>query len=287
MSRKNDCNLKKESMKTKIFKPVSYVLILSLGLMFAFNSCEKAPDAMELPPAESLVINLDAFPSSTTKALGPESAWNFAHAGLSVLFWNTAVVLNIAIPTVAYAAAFNHDPVYLGDNSWEWSYSVPVNGKTVVARLVGTRIDNETFSMEMTLSENGGFQDFKWFEGVIRYDHTAANWTLAHSPDNGVDYLDIAYTKDFETDVANIRYTVIDPQNELYNDYIDYGINPEFDFDAHYTISRADTTTMIEWNTTTDAGRVKDERRFGDTEWHCWDTQLQDVDCASSQQSLE
>lgn len=269
-------------------KPVSYILILTMGLMFVFTSCEKEPERMDLPPAESLVIDWSMFPSGDKKATAePETAWNFLYSGLSILVWNTVVAAHIVIPTVAYVEAFNHEPVYQGDNEWKWSYSVPVNGKTIVAELVGARIDNESFSMVMTLSENGGFQNFEWFSGVIRYDHTAATWTLAHSPDNGTDYLEIDYTKNFDTEVSNIRYTVIDPQNEIYNGYIDYGIDPDLDFDAHYTIFRNDTTTFIEWNTETDAGRVKDEANFGDANWHCWDSQLQDVDCAGSQQSLE
>jgi hypothetical protein len=133
--------------------------------------------------------------------------------------------------------------------------------------------------MEMTLSETGGFQEFKWFEGVIRYDHTEANWTLSHSPDNGVEYLDIQYSKNFETDVADIRYTVIDPQNDLFNAYIDFEIDPAMDFDARYSVSRNDTATFIEWSSLTKAGRVMDARHFGDELWHCWDSQLQDVVC--------
>lgn len=269
-------------MKIKLFKPIAYVLILSLGVMVTLTSCEKEPEAMELPPAESLVIDWDMFPTGNTKSVADVeySANNWWYSFGSVVIWNSVVAVNIAIPTVAYAAAFNHDPVYLGDNSWEWSYSVPLNNdRTIEASLVGSRIDNETFSMVMTLSETGNFEEFRWFEGVIRYDHTAADWTLSHSPGNPVDYLSINYTKDFEAGEANIRYTVIDAGNEHYNSFIEYGIDPVFDYDAYYTISRSDTTTNIEWNTETHAGRVKDLRHFEDELWHCWDTMLQDVTC--------
>jgi len=256
-------------------------MILAAAALLVVHSCEKDPDPMELPPAESLVIDWDNFPTSATKGVVEDmSVYNWFYSAGTILVWNTVVAANIAIPTVAYAAAFNHDPVYQGDNTWLWSYSVTINGRTIMADLLGSRIDNETFSMKMTLSESGQFEDFTWFEGVIRYDHTAADWTLSHSPQNPTAYLDVAYDKDFETDEANIRYTVIDPQNELYDDYIDYGIDPAMDYNAHYTISRADTTTYIEWSTETNAGHVMDQRHFGDELWHCWDSQLQDVDCA-------
>jgi len=262
----------------KILKPASYGLILSLGLMLTFTSCEKDPKAMELPPAESLVIDWDAFPNNAKKS-AELIAGNWFYSAGTIVVWNVVVGANILVPTTAYAAAFNTAPVYLGDNSWEWSYTVKVGQFTYAANLVGARIDNESFSMSMTLSQVGGFQDFQWFTGIIRYDGTSAVWTLSYNPDNAAEYLEIDYSKDFETDVANIRYTVIDPQNELYQGYIDYGIDPELDYDAHYTIFKENNTTYIEWNTSTNAGHVKDQIHFGDANWHCWDSQLQDVDC--------
>jgi hypothetical protein len=272
-------------MKIKFLKPAAYLLLLSFGVIFTVTSCEKDPAPMDLPPAESLVIDWSMFPSNTTKSVA-EAELNYGNYLFSwgtVVIWNTVVAANIAIPTIAYAAAFNHTPVYLGDNTWEWSYSVTHNQRTIVARLTGSRIDNETFSMEMVLSEAAKFDAFKWFEGVIRYDHTAANWTLSHSPDNPVEYLDIAYEKDFETDVANITYTVIDPQNDLYNGFIDFGIDPELDLDAHYTVSKGDSATYIEWSTSNKMGRVMAEHKFIDVNWHCWDTMLRDVECPVSE----
>jgi hypothetical protein len=264
----------------KKYSALTYLLSLSLGFVLVFASCEKADEPMDLPPAESLSIDWDAFPQSNTKSSGILAAGNWVYSTATVFIWNVTVAGNILIPTVAYSAAFNYTPVYLGDNSWEWSYSVPVNGKTINASLIGTRLNNETFSMEMTLSEEGGFQNFRWFEGVIRYDHTEASWTLSHSPGDEVEYLRIDYSKDYDAGVSNIRYTVIDPLNELYNAYIDFGIDPDLDLDAHYNVSKSEgSTTYIEWNRTTKAGHVKDQQHFGDDLWHCWDGLLQDVDC--------
>ncbi len=263
-------------------------MIISFGLMLTISSCEKDPVPMELPPAESLAINWDAFPDNSAnekKSAGEElSMVNWFYSAASIVVWNTVVAANIVVPTVAYGEAFNHDPVYLDDETWEWNYSKTINQRTIFARLVGARIDNETFSMEMYLTEAGNFEDFKWFEGVVRYDHTAANWTLSHSPQEPDEYLEINYEKDFDNDIVNIRYTVIDPENDLYNGYIDFGIDADMtDYDAHYTISKYDTTTYIEWNTETYAGRVMDQQQYGNAFWHCWDTLLQDVECPAEE----
>ncbi len=261
------------------------LLLLATGMIVTFTSCEKEPEAIKLPPDESLVINWDMFPSQAVRKAseGVEQPTpthvNWLYSAGSVVVWNTVIAANMAIPTVAYRAALNNDPVYLGDDIWEWSYSVSINSRTIEAQLTGSRIDKEQFFLEMRLSEHNGFQDFKWFEGVVSSDHSYANWTLYHSPEKPDEYLEIVYNKNFDTEVSNITYTVIDPLNDLYNGSIDFGIDPGQDFDAHYTIFMNNNTTSIEWSMETQAGRVKDESRFSDAEWHCWDTLLQDVNC--------
>ena len=270
-------------MKMKFLKPVSYLLILMTGLAITFTSCENSPKVMDLPPTESLQIDLDMFPSNggsaNKAALASYGNWGFS--SLTALVWQTVLVVNVAIPVAAYAEAFNHTPVYLEDETWEWSYTVPVNGAIYEASLIGSRIDNETFSMEMYLSKSGDedFTDFLWFSGVIRYDHTAANWSMNQSPSEPAAFLEIVYNKDFEADSANIRYTVVDPDSDLYQAYIAYGIDPAYDYDAFYTVMTGEGYTFIEWSTTSAAGRVQDENHFQDALWHCWDSLLLDVDC--------
>lgn len=265
-------------MNYRFLNPLSFLTIFSLAVLLSVTSCEKEPEQIDLPPAESLVMDLSQFPKKATKAVG-KSFGNWFYASGSVFVWNAVIVANVAIPVTAYAEAFNHTPVYLDDNSWEWSYSVVVNDKTYETTLVGSRIDRATFSMTMSLSEVGGFQNFEWFNGVIRYDHTEADWTLSHSPLNPTDYLQIHYEKDFDTEIRSIRYTVIDPENEIYDAYIEYGLDPALDFDAHYIIYKEENTSSIEWNTDTKAGHVKDPLYFQDELWHCWDGLQQDVDC--------
>ncbi len=269
-------------MRLKFFKSAAYLLVLVMGLAITFTSCENSPKVMDLPPTESLQIDMDLFPSA---GAGNKSAivsqGNFGYSFGTIFIWQSVLVINVAIPIAAYAEAFNHTPMYLGDESWEWSYSVPVNSVIYEASLIGTRIDNETFSIEMYLSKSGedDFTDFLWFSGVISYDHSVATWSVNHSPYNPVAFLEIEYNKDFDANSANIRYTVIDQDNDLYQAYIAYGIDPANDYDAYYTVMTGDGYTYIEWSTTNSAGRVKNTDHFGDALWHCWDSLLQDVDC--------
>lgn len=268
-------------MKRKIDQSVSILLIILIVFGITLSSCENEDkEPMNLPTDELLVIDINQFPSKDAKS-AELFFGNWAYSALSVFAWNAVLAINVAIPIAAYREAFNHQPVYQGNNSWEWSYTVALNRASYEASLIGTRLDNEKFSMEMTLSQVGGFQDFKWFTGEIRYDHTAATWIISHSPDARTEYLQVEYSKDYEADSSSLRYTVIDPENELYNSYIEYGLNAALDFNAYYTISRKDTLTYIQWDTTTNAGRVMDEVYFKDEVWHCWDSQLLDVDCSA------
>jgi len=263
---------------------ISFVIILSFLFGITITSCETAPEAMDLPDEETMILDLSIFPTSNTKSVELAKG-NWFYSWLNVIGWNALAVGQIVIPTTAYLAALDQTPIYLGDNSWKWSYSVPVAGDTYVAELIGTRTSNVEFTMDMSLSKTTGadqFEDFDWFSGVVRFDHTAATWKFSYDPLNQTEYLEVAYTNDFEKGESKIRYTVTDPANPIYDSYIEYGVRPDSAFDAYFTIDKNDTLTFIEWDTEFKNGRVMDELFFTDSTWHCWDSQLEDSDCTSS-----
>jgi hypothetical protein len=109
-----------------------------------------------------------------------------------------------------------------------------------------------------------------WFDGVVRYDHTHADWNFYKN--GSVKVIEAAWNKDFETGVSDLTYTYVEEGHEQNGSYIMLAYNPEEVYDASYTISLAAGVTDIEWITTTKEGRVKDEVKFGDTDWHCWDS---------------
>ena len=115
---------------------------------------------------------------------------------------------------------------------------------------VARRHDLTAFSYE-------AFEDFKWFEGTIRYDHTHASWQLFESPASNVQWLDIEWTKDWEADTSQITYTNVKAGSEEFGSYITYGIVDDSDYDAFYTLSAATNEVNIKYNTETKAGRVK------------------------------
>lgn len=250
-------------------------IMLALSLLISFTSCDKEPvdDRPALPPLESLVMDFSDFSEQQPGGMkSTEASYeNFLHAYLTVAFWNVASTVTFAVPVAAYAVALNQDPEYLGDHTWEWAFDFPVNQKNYTATLTGTRISNEEFSMEMLISESGSIdQGVKWFDGIIRYDHTHATWNLYE--EGTVKVIEAEWNKDYETEAADLTYTLVKTGHNEAGSYIMLEYMPEVFYDASYTISLVAGMTVIKWNTETIEGRVKAPTKFEDSDWHCWDS---------------
>ena len=104
---------------------------------------------------------------------------------------------------------------------------------------------------------------------------------IVYNPDDPQNYLDIEWNYNHTDSVGNIKYSVVKTDAENIGSYIYYGTTTNETFDAFYDILLTNESRFIEieWNRLTKEGRVKDSIRFQDIEWHCWDTNLQDIDC--------
>lgn len=259
------------------------VLFVALLLMTS-NSCKKEDEnPPELPPVDALLMDFSNFDDGVPQDKKSVSSYNnFAYSVLTVGAWNTAAAVNILLPAAAYAEAFNHEAVYLGDNSWKWEYSVTVGQNTFVVKLVSKRISNDKFTLEMLVSKTGGtgnFTDFKWIEGTVRYDHTSASWTIYDNPEVSWPAVTIDWTMDWEKELYTIKYTCEKPDSDLHGGTIEHGVTEDTDYNAYYKIVFPSNNVVIEWNKTTKAGRVSSLSYFGDNTWHCWDENLLDVTC--------
>lgn len=258
-------------------RKMKLIAVAALGafVMLTLGSCDNEPDdqKMDLPPVESMLMDFADFSDEPAAQKGSAYTYNnFLYSYVNVGFWNVAVTLVSALPVAAYGHALQQTPEYLGDNTWEWSCEFPLNGLNYLATLTGARLSNEEFSVEMViaaaLAPNAGI---KWFDGVVRYDHTRADWTFFK--DGTISVLEVGWNKDFETEAADLSYTFTEPGNLETGSYIKWEYIPENVYDAAYTISMAGGTSNIEWNLTTIEGRVMAPVAFGDDLWHCWDSQ--------------
>lgn len=266
----------------KPLKLISVFVLIAL-VLFTVSSCDKEPveNRPELPPVESMVMDFSDFSTQPLGMKSTSSYVNFVLSYTTLSYWNAAAVLVTALPVVAYTHALAQSPEYLGDNTWEWSFEFEHNAMGYLATLTGARLNNEEFSMEMVISSASNPEEaLKWFDGVVRYDHTKADWTLYKEGSLAV--LEIAWNKDYVTEEADLTYTYVEPDQNETGSYIMWEYRPGEVYDAAYTVSMSEGITLIEWNLSTIEGRVKSLAYFEDEDWHCWDSYangLADIAC--------
>lgn len=270
-------------MKRYLITSRTVVYLLIISLTFFNTSCkkDKAGEKPELPPEESLFMDFSDFDSRPDQKSKGTTYNNFVYSYLNVVFWNTVSTASLAVPAIAYGHMLNQNARYLGDNVWEWVDYFTYVQTDYVATLTATRLNNEEFSMEMVIAEESNPEaGFKWFEGIVRYDHTSATWDI-YKYDGGspVKILEVDWTRDYEDDTSSLTYIYVEPGQAETGSSINFGIDPSLDYNAWYTISLSTETIEIQWDRATKAGRVRNPDYFSDNNWHCWDAYLADIEC--------
>ncbi len=282
-------------------KNLSFVLAVLFALSI-FQSCVKddATDpttetAPDLPPVESFIMPFQGFEDADTTGILPPgddggaemrtvTFFNWFYGATNVVVWNGILTLNLAIPVAAFYESFNHQPSYEGNGTWLWAYDVTSNGTTYQAKLYGHLLAGGTsVEWEMYVSQAGGFTDVLWYSGTTSDNGANATWTLQHQPNNPQPFISAEYEKDDGNGVESIRYTNIIPGNAGNGGYIEFRKSSDntVDLNRAYDIYKAETDNLLEiqWHDPNKNGRVRDEAHFNDTEWHCWNEDLQDIDC--------
>ena len=245
-------------------------------------------NAPSLPPASSFIMPNTAYAEmdSTGMTADPDSRYtptfgNWWHAGTSVLVYNTALVLTMAIPVTSFAEAFNHAPKHVGQGVYVWEYSFNDGNKVYTAELSGQYINaGEDVQWDMRISLAGAFSDVLWYSGVIATDARKGSWILNHQPFNPEAALAIDYEVNAAGTESKIRYTNIISGHIDNGDYIEYGIINDTDLNRMYNVFRGDGDLLqIEWNEPSHNGRVKHALHFGDDAWYCWDDAAIDIEC--------
>lgn len=285
--------------KKSVMKKLSSILLLTLALAF-FSACEEnvpvppiaETEAPDLPVAEMYTMPFDEVTETETDTVNNQTQGvtyrNWAFAGINLLVWNTAVVINVSVPLAAVGAAFNEQPVYQGNGVWEWSYvyTAPpaLGGKTYDVVLTGEYILGATeVEWTMTTSQRGGFSNFEWITAVTKVDGSEADFTINHRPNNPQSYLMIEYDKDLGSVLHQIRYTNVNPSSNTTGGYVEYRATSNSPFNREFEVGAGpiNPTNILEiqWNEPNGNGRVRNEQHYNDTDWHCWDTLLRDTNC--------
>jgi hypothetical protein len=281
-------------------------LLLVLTIMVLMPGCGDTSGAPTIPPIETFLIPFDAFTGNATStsifvnesqmqttllslpnseqltlplALSSnKSNWN--HAALNVGFWSAVVLVGLAVPVGAFQASFRNIPLQQPDGSWIWSYSVLVRGSVHSAELHGQFIP-EGVHWDMRISKEDEYQDFLWYYGESNLPATEGFWILKQNPDEPNDLLEIDWSRNISAGTYGISYTNIVPAGPENGGYIDVQYTGDIPYDYIWDIYNKgqDNHTYIEFNGSTGEGRVKDLNRFGDDDWHCWDSDRMNVAC--------
>ena len=268
----------------KLFSSTLLIAILIAALFSAGCKKDKDPAAPELPPMELMMLDFSNFadPSDTLNSTKSNAGYyNWGAAFLQAHFWNTFITVGTAIPVASYIKAINQKPVYLGDNRWERKYDIIAENKAFNLSLITERISNEEFTVTMNviLDAFGVSADYKLIDGTVRYDFTQATWTLYENPLLATPLLRVEWNRDWEAGTGDLTYTNIRPGGSETGSFISYSFDQDQEYEAVFTISLKAGTSVIEWNRETRAGRIMNSFIFGDVQWHCWNSNLQNIDC--------
>ena len=227
-------NVFKKSMTMNRKIRINQFLILSLAMFGTIVlSCEKdKKDAPALPPESAFVVDFSDFQDNQKSTF---TYANWTTAVFTVGVWNTILGVTLAVPVASYLEAFNHEPVRVDNNTWKWSYTVPVNFVNYTADLYADVFDDEV-NWEMYISQEGGFSNFLWYKGTCDILTTHGTWTLYYGPVNNKEFLDIQWTRDYESNTGDIRYTNVLSSSEGIGDYIYAGITTDTPYNAFYDL---------------------------------------------------
>ncbi|MFW6371703.1 MAG: hypothetical protein ACOC10_10930 [Bacteroidota bacterium] len=266
-------------------------LAASLLLLVVIFSCtkEETPQvAPVLPPAETMAIDFSKF-GLTEKSVAMLRS-NLFYAAKTVGVWNVIMGTTFAVPVAAFKKAIDHEPVNTGNSTWQWQYTVEGFTSQYTARLTG-KLEASQIKWEMHISKEGvdSFDEFLWFEGTSNPDGKSGQWVLYHSAAYPEKTVQVDWKKE-DVEVGEIKYSYVreknnQGENEAFKgSTLTYGLQ-DAHFDVYVNVHACDIQTQqfadtnIEWNRTGFAGRVKSEKYFTDTNWHCWDSQGYDAEC--------
>jgi len=278
-------------IKTRTKFWILLICSLAAAAVFIFACSEDEPTEPELespqiPPVSTFLMDFGEFAIEDKAApvKGPAtellSQDNYNWAALHIGVWNLIITVGLAVPVATFAESFSHRPEQQPDGSWVWSYDLTVDGDLYSATLHGS-LDNTGTDWEMTITKEGEYQDFMWYSGQADLFLTEGTWTLNKHPDEPVPFVGIEWHRDIEDSTADIKYTNIEPGSAENGGFIFYGTSTDTTYDAFYDIYNKGQNHLIEveWHRTKGDGRVRDTAHYLDGDWHCWDGDLQDIEC--------
>ncbi len=262
-------------------------ILLGLSILFIAFSCSKQKGQKpDIPPLSTFELETSDFDASNKPGRMDNTFVNWTHSSVNVIVWQTILTVNLIVPVAAYKEALNQTPKWKGKKKgWVWAFSTNVGNHKYTCRLHARHQNNGEVNWEMFLTQDGGFKDFKWYEGTSDLKNTYGNWLLYKNPSSAREYIKIEWKRNPTTGYEDIKYTNVLKDDNGKDSYIHYGRHNNIIYNCFYDISlrsnSQNTTNVIniEWHDENKEGRVKDPIKFLDSDWRCWGSTLKDEQC--------
>lgn len=261
------------------------LLSILLSLTVLFVSCDSTDENSQdpkpvMPPEYSMAPDFDDF--QTDGSQRNQTIENWFYSAVNVGVYSAILKGSLAIPVTAFKTTISQEPFYDTDAGvWTWESSFSVNSNDFSIRLTAD-VENDNANWKGFISSSSlNVEDFVWFEGQSNVNGNSGSWTLYESPQNPSAWISVEWSRNEDRTVANADFT-IEKAGDLQGSYINYNRNDNNDLNRSVEISNTQSNDLIEiyWNSELKFGRVKSPNHFGDSEFHCWDENLQDVDCS-------
>ncbi len=263
---------------------------------------ENFPDGPpEFPSADMYLLPITDFTQpgiDTThngkRVNGINSYRNWSTSALSLTALQLGMLAESAVPlAIFYQAAVEGVEEELEDGSYQWTYQHETRGKTYDVVVKGQYIEIPFLGiplgvdMKMFVSEQGGFQDFEWFNATfsIGEPQNMGEFTVYKNPESPVSAVNISFGLSDDLDGISLRYTWMAPlaNPTSIGSVLEFQQTPNTDgYDRAFIFSVEDLSGNpfeVQWNSTTREGRIRDESTFGSYEWNCWNESLRDEEC--------
>jgi hypothetical protein len=232
-----------------------------------------------MPPEYSMVPNFEDF--QTDENQRNQTIENWFYAAVNVSVYSGILTTGLAIPVTAFKTTISQEPFYDTDAGvWTWQSDFSANSNDFSIRLTADVNDGNVIWKGTISSSANNVNDFVWFEGNSDVNGNSGSWTLFESPQNPAAWITTEWSRNEDRSEASATFTV-EKEGLLQGSYIIYTRDENSDLNRFVEISNTNTDDLIEifWSSELKLGRVKSENYFNDSDFHCWDENLQDIDC--------
>jgi len=261
-------------------KVLSIILSLTVLMISCDSTNENSQDPKPvLPPEYSMAPNFEDFQTDDNQR--NQTARNWFYSAVNVSVYSAILTGGLAIPVTAFKATISQEPTYDTEAElWVWESSFSANSNDFSIRLTADVADGNVNWTGYISSSASSVEDFVWFEGQSSVEGNSGNWTLFESPSNPSAWMSTEWSRNEDRTEASATFT-IEKEGDLLGSYIAYSRDENSDYNRSVEISNTESGELIQidWNSEAKFGRVKSESEFEDTDFHCWDEDLQDVVC--------